>query len=110
MDSFSTILAESLVGMGITTALLALLALIFHFIGKFGRKEGTEGPPPTMKREDDISNVLPFIATAVYLYRASEVGGRAKLSPRRAERIEKRPLLDSAREEWKRSGRRDYLR
>ncbi|MBC7112844.1 MAG: hypothetical protein H5T34_02310 [Candidatus Methanomethyliales bacterium] len=110
MDSFSTILAESIAGMGITIALLALLALIFHLIGKFGRKEAMEGPPSIMKEEEKISNVLPFIATAVYLYLASEVGERTRLTSRRSETVAKRPLLYSGRDEWKRCGRSDCLR
>ena len=110
MDSFSTIVVASIAGMGMTMALLALLALIFHAIGKFGKRGVLETQPDVAKKEGDISSVLPFIATAVYLYMSSEIWSGSRGAPRRAEGVAKPPLYNTTREEWKRCGRRNCMR
>lgn len=119
MDSLSTILAESIVGMGITIALLALLALIFHLIGKFGQKGFVASPPEIKKKEPEIGGVIPYIAAAVYLYRVGEDMKAKKMkevvttmapSVKRPEVIPKSIAVNSSREEWKKCGRRDCLR
>lgn len=119
MDSLSTILAESVVGMGITIALLSLLALIFHVIGKFGQKGLAVSPPEITKKEPEIGGILPYIAAAVYLYRVGEYMKAKKIkevattmtpSVKRPEAMPKSATVNSSREEWKKCGRRDCLR
>ena len=118
MDSLSKILVESIVGMGLTIALLSLLAIIFHTIGKFGQKGFEVSPPKITKKEPDISSILPYIATAVYLYRVGEEMKAIKkeeapttiTSVKGTEPLAKSVTVNSSREEWKRCGRRDYLR
>ncbi|MGC8937035.1 MAG: hypothetical protein ACP5KV_06730 [Candidatus Methanomethylicaceae archaeon] len=110
MDSLSAILAESIVGMGITIALLALLALIFHILGRLGGKEAAKIEPELTRKEADLTSLLPFIATAVYLYRAGKEARVTKRSVEKVEVIKKSAKINSCREEWRRCGRKDFLR
>ncbi|MCX8182661.1 MAG: hypothetical protein N3D12_06035 [Candidatus Methanomethyliaceae archaeon] len=119
MNSLSTIIAESIAGMGITLALLALLALIFHMIGILSRRHVEVSPPEVIKKEANISSLLPFIATAVYLYRVGEEMKFTKMKgettvkttiAKRTETLAKSIVVNSSREEWKKCGRRDCLR
>lgn len=56
MNVFAEILFISIIGMAATMAILSIFAGLFYLIGKFeARKE----------RDEEL---LPFIATAVYLY------------------------------------------
>lgn len=110
MDSFFTILAESIVGMGITVALLALLALIFRLIGKFGEKKVEKIRLEGNKR-DDVGAILPFIAAAVYLYHLSERGKPTTAVPMKKREGHTMIVITSGgREEWRKSGRRDFMR
>lgn len=105
MDSFTIVLAESIIGMGITITLLGILALLFHIIGKFSQKKDVVKTSAEAKKEEEAGSALPFIATAVYLYRAVE-------KSKAQETIVKRggAIIKSNREEWKKCGRRECMR
>lgn len=105
MDSLAIVLAESIIGMGITITLLGILALLFHIIGKFSQKKDMVKTSAEAKKEGDVGSALPFIATAVYLYHATEKNKAQKTIVKRGEAVTK-----SNREEWKRCGRRECMR
>ena len=105
MDSLAIVLAESIIGMGITITLLGILALLFHIIGKFGQKKEVVKTSAEAKKEEAAGSALPFIATAVYLYRTAE---RSKAQETIVKRVE--AVTKSNREEWKKCGRRECMR